>query len=300
MKTVAGKTLLAGLLFTALAGCGVMEPLQSQLIFRPSSEQRSDPEASAAPLTEVWIDYRSAINDEAVRLHALWHPAPAADSAPLLLFLHGARWDIAASAFRIRELQALGFSVLGIDYRGFGKSTPATPSETLAYEDAQAAWTWLAARYPQRRRFIYGHSLGSAIAIDLASRNDDEAGTLVEGAFTSIPDVFASFRLGWLPLAPLITQRFAAVDKVASIKSPLLVIHGSDDRIIDPELGQRLYTAALPPKRFVLIAGGTHRNSQRKGQEQMRAALAELFGLVLSSKGNQLSADAPRTSSGDS
>ena len=276
-----GKTLLAGLLLVALAGCGLMEPIQSQLIFRPSSEQRHDPEAQAAPLTEVWIDYRSQISNEDVRLHALWHPAPAADSAPLVLFLHGARWDIAASAFRIRELQALGFSVLGIDYRGFGQSTPATPSETLAGEDAQAAWTWLAKRYPGHRRFIYGHSLGSAIAIDLASRNDDEAGTLVEGAFTSIPEVFASFRLGWLPLTPLITQRFAAVDKVASINSPLLVIHGSDDRIIDPELGERLYRAALPPKRFELIAGGTHRNTQRKGLPQLREAMRELFGLEM-------------------
>ena len=130
-----------------------------------------------------------------------------------MLYLHGARWNVEGSAPRIRRMQELGFSVLAIDYRGFGKSTPGLPSEDMAYEDARAAWDWLAAKYPQRPRYIFGHSLGGAIAIDLAAKVPDERGTIVEGTFTSIPDVASSMKWGWLPVGPLITQRFESVQE---------------------------------------------------------------------------------------
>ena len=72
----------------------------------------------------------------------LWVPQ-ADPAAPVVLFLHGVRWDVRASTPRMRQLHALGFSVLGIDYRGFGRSTNYMPSETLVAEDARAAWDWL-------------------------------------------------------------------------------------------------------------------------------------------------------------
>lgn len=229
-------------------------------------------------MKDVWIDFVSASSGKPVRLHGLWQAAGQAD-APVVLFLHGARWDITSSSYRFRRLHELGFAVLGIDYRGFGKSTAETPTETFAYEDARAAWAWLARQYPERARYVYGHSLGGAIAIDLASTVDDERGVIVEGTFTSIPDVFSSFSLGWLPLGPIITQRFAAVDKVGRLGSPLLVLHGSKDRLIEPELGRRLYAAAAEPKRFVLLGGGTHRNAQNAGAEQYGPVLTDLFKL---------------------
>ena len=133
--------------------------------------------------------------------------------------------------------------------------------------------------HPGRPRYIFGHSLGGAIAIDLATRVADEAGTLVEGTFTSIPEVVASYRWGWLPLEPLITQRFASVERVAQIGSPLLVVHGSEDRTIAPELGRKLYEAATGKKRFELVEGGSHHNTNSVGQPQYRVALAELFGM---------------------
>ncbi|WP_428827960.1 alpha/beta hydrolase [Azonexus sp. IMCC34842] len=187
-------------LFAILAGCGSLDTLQSRLIFQPSNRQRPDLAGNGAKLGEIWLNFRSTVTNGRVRLHALWHPAPNETQAPVALYLHGTRWDVVGSAFRIRQLQAMGFSVLGIDYRGFGQSDPTQPSESLAYEDAEAAWRWLAQRYPERRRFIYGHSLGGAIAIELASRVDDESGTMVEGTFTSIPDVFSTLRFGWLPM----------------------------------------------------------------------------------------------------
>jgi alpha-beta hydrolase superfamily lysophospholipase len=153
------------------------------------------------------------------------------------------------------------------------------PSEELAYEDARAAWDWLARKYPTRPRYLFGHSLGGAIAIELASAVTDEAGTIVEGAFTSIPDVVGSTKWGWLPLGPLITQRFDAVSKVAQVGAPLLVVHGSQDTLIKPELGRRLFDAARAPKAFILVDGGSHHNTISMGQTQYRTAITQLFGL---------------------
>jgi alpha-beta hydrolase superfamily lysophospholipase len=198
---------------------------------------------------------------------------------PVLLYLHGARWNVIGSAWRIERMRELGFMVVAVDYRGFGKSDPESPSEKKSYEDAQAAWNWIAQTYPHQPRYIFGHSLGGAIAIELAARVTDEKGTLVEGTFTSIPDVFSTLKWGWLPVSWLISQRFESEKKVAKIGSPLLVVHGSEDRLISPDLGRRLFEAAQEPKRFVLVEGGSHHNTNGIGQPQYRVALKEMFGV---------------------
>ena len=173
----------------------------------------------------------------------------------------------------------MGFSVLAVDYRGFGKSSPALPSQASAAEDARAAWDWLGRQAAGRPRYIFGHSLGGAIAIDLASSVKNESGVLVESTFTSIPDVFDSMRWGWLPVNWLITQRFNSVDTVADIGSPLLVVHGTADPLIPARLGQQLFDAAREPKRLILVEGASHHNTQSKALVQYRQALHELFGL---------------------
>lgn len=279
------KRLIALLLLLAvavLAGCASLDERQRGWIFQPSDRSWWRGEEAARGMQEVWIAFTPSGDGEPARLHGLWSPAERFDrdpKAPVLLYLHGARYNVVGSAFRARSMQALGFSVLAIDYRGFGKSSPGLPSEASAYEDARAAWDWLARHHPDRPRYIFGHSLGGAIGIELAAQVDDEAGTLVEGTFTSIPDVVASYRWGWLPVGPLITQRFEAIERVPRIGSPLLVVHGSEDATIAPALGRRLFEAASGPKRFELVTGGSHHNTNALGQAQYRLALAELFGL---------------------
>jgi alpha-beta hydrolase superfamily lysophospholipase len=267
----------------AVTGCSLLDERQRDWIFQPGDRAWGGSAASAEGMEEVWIAFDSKVSKEPVRLHGLWlenEPARHTDAAqaPILLYLHGARWNVQGSAPRMRAMQQLGFSVLAIDYRGFGKSSTELPSEDRAFEDARAAWDWLAARYPDRPRYIFGHSLGGAIAIDLASKVKDERGVLVEGTFTSIPEVAASMKWGWLPIGWLITQRMESIRKVPHIGAPLLVVHGSDDSLIKLDLGRRLFDAAQEPKAFVVVDGGTHHNTIVRGQAQYRQALQQLFG----------------------
>ena len=272
------------LAFAVLAGCATLDEQQRGWIFQPSDRSWGASAELAKDMKNVWINFDSETTGRPVKLHGLWLPADAGQlawngaKAPLLLLLHGARWNVEGSAPRIRHMQELGFSVLAIDYRGFGKSSPDLPSENTASEDARAAWDWLSAQHPHQPRYIFGHSLGGAVAIELASKVDDEAGTIVESTFTSIADVVSTMKWGWLPLRALITQPFDSLDKVARLGSPLLVVHGSNDTLILPSLGRKLYDAAQAPKAFVLVEGGSHHSTNTLGQAQYRVALAQLFG----------------------
>lgn len=275
------KVTLAAVLCAQLAGCAVLDYEQRRWIFMPGNRTWGPGLEAAQGMHDVWIEYVSAHPEhlgEPVRLHGLWLAQNDA-AAPVLLFLHGVHWDVRASAPRMRDLHALGFAVLGIDYRGFGQSTDIMPSETLAAEDARAVWQWLARTQPQARRFIYGHSIGAAIAVRLAQDVTDEAGLIVEGSFTSLADVVHSKPWGWLPIAGLITQHFDAGARIAQVGSPVLVVHAARDTMVAPELGRALYERALPPKRFVLVEDAVHENTSSLGQAQYREALWGLFGV---------------------
>jgi alpha-beta hydrolase superfamily lysophospholipase len=277
-RAFVGSVFAAAVAVGLFAGCTTLDERQREWIFQPSDRTWAGGLAAAEGMQDVWIDFTSKQSGEPVRLHALWQPQDRPD-APVLLYLHGARYDVRGSAHRMRRMHALGFAVLGVDYRGFGQSSKALPSETLAVEDALAAWQWLAAQHPQSPRYVFGHSLGGAIAVHVASEAVDCAGLIVEGSFTSIPDLVGTFKWGWLPVGPLITQRFDAGSRIAQVRAPVLVVHGSDDALIQPELGRALYARAREPKRFELVDGGSHHSTNAIGQPQYQQALAELFGL---------------------
>ena len=274
----------AALAAAALAGCASLETQQRQWIFHPAKETWWAGARAAEGMADVWIAFDSQVSGAPVKLHGLWL-ANEDPQAPVLLYLHGARWDVTGSAPRIRRMGALGFSVLAIDYRGFGKSREDSadelPSEERAYEDARAAWDWIARTQSGKRRYIFGHSLGSAIAVELAATAGDARGLIVEGSFPSIPAVFESMRWGWLPVTPLISQRFDAASRIERVDVPVLVVHGSEDSLIRPELGRALYERAREPKRFVLVEGGSHHNTNALGAPQYAQALKDLFGPAL-------------------
>jgi uncharacterized protein len=256
-----------------LGGCAYWTEKQAELIFRPTKEAwRGFNGASVAGLEEHWIP----VGESGHKLHAWWLPAENRN-APVLLYLHGARWNLTGSVSRIDRWRRLGFDVLAIDYRGFGKSSDVSPSETLAYEDAEAAWDHLGRVAPGRKRYIVGHSLGGAIAAELARRRPEAQGVVLEATFTSLRDMVAKSAWSFLPVDLILTQEFDTLKKVSEIKVPLLVVHGTRDAIVPFEMGEQLFNAARGPKRLLKVEGGSHHNLSSVAFDQYREALKELF-----------------------
>jgi hypothetical protein len=275
----------------ALAACGTaaLQHEESRLTFRVVRETPGWYTGMPDGVREFDLPVAGA---EAVQhIHAWWWPAANGRAdAPAILYLHGARWSLPGQLFRIEELRDFGFSVLAIDYRGFGKSDGDIPTEKTVYEDAHVAWNWLATQQTDPRwRFIYGHSLGGAVAIDLAaSLNGDgdtpsepppAAGLIVESSFTNLEDMAKSLTYPWLPVGLLLSQKFDSIDKIAKVKLPVLIVHGAADHFVPARFSEALYRAAPGAKKLLLIDGGTHNNSMRTGALQYREALRELFGL---------------------
>ena len=236
------------------AGCSWIDVKQREFIFRPVKDDWHG-YSGAADQTQVKIP----VGTDGDALSAWWMPAPTAD-APALLYLHGARWNLTGSSSRIARYRQLGFSILAIDYRGFGKSSGDMPSEERAYEDAKAAWQQLVTLTPKSRHYLYGHSLGGAIAIDVARNNPQVDGLILESTFTSIRDMARQYAWGWLPVELVLTQRFDSLEKIAEVRAPTLFVHGKEDRLVPPEMAEQLYAASKAPKRLVIVDGAGHSN----------------------------------------
>ena len=272
-------------------GCAQLTQKERELVFRIEPGTPSWFSGLPAGVQEFHIPVNNTATSDGKpqQLHTWWWPA-ATPGAPTVLYLHGARWNLTGQLFRIEQLRSFGFSVLAIDYRGFGKSDGELPSEETVYEDAHIAWKHLATLQPDpARRFIYGHSLGGAIAVDLAARLSEASdrdgtplpaqGLIVESSFTTLADIARALTSPLLPVQLFLTQKFDSVGKISSVRMPLLVVHGTGDRYVPAHFSQALYAAAKGAKKLLLIDGATHNNSMRMGSAEYRQALNELFGL---------------------
>jgi len=215
-----------------------------------------------APPASLGLDSQDVAlqSDDGTPLVARLIPPPAdrsAANAGWILYLHGAGGNVGVLGYNEAwaKFRHLGLGVLAIDYRGFGESG-GRPSEAGLYADAAAAHAYLTGRLgvPASRIVIYGYSLGSAVAIDLATRAP-AAGLIVEGALLSVPARGAEL-YPFLPVAWLARNRFASVDKVARVRMPKLFIHAREDSDVPIAHGRRLFDLAVPPKYFQDVAGG--------------------------------------------
>ena len=186
----------------------------------------------------------------------------ATEDAPLwVLFLHGNAANISVPLRQawIRPMRATGVGLVLVDYRSYGASDDGALTEAALYRDAQATYDWMVGTrgIDPAHIVIFGHSLGSGVATHLAARVE-AAGLVIEGAFTSIPDVGAE-RYPWLPVRWLARERFASLERADSIAMPKLVLHAEDDTAIPFAMGQRLFGAFTAPKTFVTLTGGHDR-----------------------------------------
>ncbi|HIK46547.1 MAG TPA: alpha/beta hydrolase [Leptolyngbyaceae cyanobacterium M65_K2018_010] len=206
---------------------------------------------------EVWIPVQA---DPGGQLHGWWLPAEAQPGLTFL-YLHGNAGNVSTNLDRVLLLRSLGVSVLTIDYRGYGQSSGPFPEESRLYADALAAAQYLATEkgVAPHHLVIYGHSLGGAIGIELASQMPHLAGLVVEGSFTSMADMAdLSVYKPWFPVRQLLTQQFNSLARVGSLQVPVLYIHGLADLSVPAWMSQKLYAATPGPKHLWLVPNADH------------------------------------------
>jgi len=266
-------------------GCAALQHKERELLF--NIEPGTASWYSGLPAGVQEFELKAPDFGALQNIHAWWWPAPRPD-APAILYLHGSRWNLTGQLFRIEQLRAMGYSVLAIDYRGFGQSKGQLPSETTVYEDARVAWERLKVLQPDAsKRLIYGHSLGGAVAIDLAAELGRDAqvdgtpvqarGLIIESTFTTLADVATAVAKTSLPVRWLLSQKFDSVDKIADIHMPVLIVHGTSDPYVPPRFSEELYQAAQEPKNLLLVPGGTHNNSMALGRQAYSQAIDALL-----------------------
>lgn len=243
--------LLVGLLAVYIALVGLLFVMQRKLQYVP------DPRLSEP--AEVGLDGFETVRLETPdgeRLVA-WHALP--DGAhPTIIYFQGNGLGLEARAERFRLFHDAGYGVLALGYRGYGGSS-GTPSETGLITDAATADAFLRdSGVPPERLVYYGESLGTGVAVQLASREATRpAAVILEAPFTSALDV-ARLNYWYVPLSLLMLDQFRSIDHVAAIKAPLFVLHGDADGIVPVAHGRAMFEAAAEPKEMMEIAGGSH------------------------------------------
>lgn len=254
---------------------------QNRLIFLPTQELALTPKDLDLVYDEVWLPIPDAKNGD--RLHGWWIEAAQKPIATLLL-LHGNGENIGQNLNRALVFHQLGFQILLIDYRGYGRSEGKFPQEAQVYEDVELAFQYLVTQrqIAPQDIIVYGHSLGGAIAINLAQNHRDIAGLIIESSFTSMR-AMADFLGGvynFLPIDWILHQYFDSMQKLPSLSMPILYIHGTLDKTVPYEMSKTLYEATQAPKKLLIVPEADHNTVAAIGGEDYVQAIAEFMEMV--------------------
>lgn len=183
-----------------------------------------------------------------------WHVPPQAGQ-PVVIYFHGNAEVVARNVPRHRELIAGGVGLIALSYRGYMGSS-GSPTEAGLLRDAEAAYQFAADRYPPERIALWGHSLGSGVAVALAATRP-VARVILEAPFTSTADV-AQRMFPIVPVRWLMRDQFRSDQRVGAVTAPILMLHGARDLVVPIAQGERLFALANEPKRFVRYEAGGH------------------------------------------
>lgn len=259
---------------------------QRDLILNPRAELIEFPDQAPyrLPYQTRWLP----VPGTTARLHSWWIPAPTkgrpTTPAKTLLYFGGRGTNISFHLARMEGLRQLGFAILMVDYRGFGGSAGSggePPSEGQMYADAEAAWLYLAhnQKTPPEQIIIYGESLGGAVALDLAVKQPQAGGVILQSTFTSMADMAAQIDwLRWFPVDWLLTERFDTQAKIPRLKLPILLLHGTDDPVVPARMSEQLYDLAPQPKQILLVPGKGHHSIYQKGAYSYLEAIRRFVG----------------------
>jgi uncharacterized protein len=233
----------------------LMYVAQRTLMYFPE-KQRTAPAAAGFPQAEE-IVLDSADGERVIA----WH-VPLRDGKPVVLYFHGNGGALQHRVPRFKPLVADGLGLLALSYRGYAGST-GSPSETGFLADAAALYAFAVARYPTNRIVVWGESIGSGVAVALASTKD-VAAVVLESPFTSTVDVGAK-AYPFAPVRLLMKDTFRSDERIGKVRAPVLILHGALDRVVPFAFGERLFALANEPKSFVRFPRGDHNDLDRYG-----------------------------------
>lgn len=190
-----------------------------------------------------------------------WYRPPQAGQ-PVFLFLHGKKGELERRTERWQQISDIGAGVLAFSYRGFPGST-GQPTETGLTLDARSAYDWLRTKHRAQDIVLHGFSLGTGVAVTLATTVEARA-LILEAPFTAITDVAAE-RYPWLPVSLLMLDQFRSVERIGRVKMPVLIAHGDQDTTVPYAHAEQLFARANEPKTFISMAGSGHNSLVRDG-----------------------------------
>jgi fermentation-respiration switch protein FrsA (DUF1100 family) len=240
---------IVALVLAAIWACGVgyIYANQRRYLYYPDPKpQVIDPDGPAIQAVQL----RTADGETLV---AWWLPPE--EGQPVFLFFPGNALGLSVYDWRYRLWSERGAGFLAVGYRGFSGST-GKPSEKGLTLDAEAAYGWISSRYPADRIVINGYSLGTGVAVRLATKQPARA-LVLEAPYTSTVDV-ARPRMLWAPVDLLMHDKFDSRSLIGQVRMPVMIIHGDRDQTIPFALGEALYEAAPQPKRFLRMQGVDH------------------------------------------
>ncbi len=264
-------------LLVILPVCGVLalfgiRMLERAMTFHPERYAPGDAWRLPVRGEDVWMT-----SADGLRLHGWFVRAASQPAAGTFIYFHGNGGNLSYNGWLMEDLSERGFDVLALDYRGYGRSDGEPTDEQGIYADADAAYDYLTRErgvLPERI-ILYGQSLGTTAAVDVASRRGCAAGVLESGLSSAREMAALILPPGFRWLHGLAKNSFASTRKLASVRCPVLVAHGKLDRTIPVEQAQLLYDAAHQPKRLVIIADAGHNDMVGRGGEEYLKTIAE-------------------------
>src|SRR5262244_4096340 len=239
--------LISGVCLYVLFG-GMLYLMQRSMLYHPTATRISPADAGLPQAQEAILT-----TSDGEKLVA-WHVPPRGDK-PVVIFFHGNAEIVPWRAARHRATIANGTGLIALNFRGYGGST-GTPTEEGLHRDAAAAYAFAVARYAPERIVLWGHSLGTGVAVRLASEKP-VGKVILEAPYSSTVDVAAAL-FPFVPVRWLMKDQFHSDQWIGAVKAPLLILHGARDDVIGINFGNRLFALAHEPKRLIAYPNGNH------------------------------------------